>query len=118
MKKLCLFILAAVLGGQSVVTPVSLADVAGDGAVHAVAATGTAYSVTITSASSNSTTNCGSTAISGCVRTGDSNISTSRGQYLTPGQSAEWKPQQQRYNLSSIYYLVQSGDKISISMTQ
>lgn len=97
-------------------TPGTIADIAGDGSAHAVAASGNAGTITFCSPPSNATTNCGATAISGCVRIGDSNISTTRGMYLVPGACGylPWS----RYQLNQWYYLAQVGDKVVISYVQ
>jgi hypothetical protein len=116
MKRLWLLVLVAVLFAQ---TPVTLPDISGDGAVHAVASSGEALTITFYAPPGNSTTNCGATAVSGCVRIGDANISASRGTILLPGATAYLGPLPVPgvtvYQLSEWHYLVQSGDKLIVS---
>jgi hypothetical protein len=116
-KILSLLAICACLLAQN---PATISDIPGDGAAHAVAATGTARWITFISPPSNSTTNCGTSAISGCVRIGDSNISTSRGTILQPGSSGFMLESSGtiRYDLSKWYYLAQSGDKVIITYGQ
>jgi hypothetical protein len=100
----------------------TLADIAGTGTATAIAASGSARWVQIS-------TGCAS-AVTGCfvntnaVRWGDSNISATRGGSIAPGGGQFLPPLPPsggqaaalyRYNLNSIYYLVQVGDKVSIT---
>ena len=122
MKRLLILPILAVLlplSGQEL-SPVTISDISGDGSVHAIAASGTARTITFFALPGNSTTNCGSSAVTGCIRIGDANISTSRGTIMVPGAGAYLgeSPGTQRYTLSSWYYLVQSGDKITIAYTK
>lgn len=102
----------------SAVAPTSIADIAGDGTVRAVGTSQPAYWVLFIAASTNSTTSCTTTVITGCPRVGDSSISTSRGAALVPG-SGLFLPQldpnpEKDYNLASLYTLVQTGDKLHV----
>ena len=108
------------LVGQVFLVPVTLADIAGDGTAHAIASSGSARSITFVSLSSNSTANCNASATSGCVRVGDSSVSTTRGIPLAPGQGYGLLESSgaARYQLSAWFYVVQTGDKISISYVQ
>jgi hypothetical protein len=103
--------------------PHTIADIAGDGAVHAIDPTGTlAQFLQIQAHPHNSTSTCGATAASGCPRIGDASISTTRGSFLLPGSGMFLPPTgvtssgqfRSAYDLSQIYYLVQIGDHISI----
>lgn len=100
--------------------PVTIPDIAGDATVHQVAATGSFRSILIRAADTNSTATCSSTSLAGCVRFGDINISTTRGMYLKPGESSGWieSSGSARRLLSSWYYLVQTGDKLTIIYEQ
>lgn len=97
---------------------VTLADISGDGAVHAISASGTTVRwIQFRSLSTNSTASCSISAITGCVRVGDASISTSRGIFLMPGDGIPILESSGsvRIALNTVYYLVQSGDKISIT---
>jgi hypothetical protein len=98
-------------------SPVTIADISGDGAVHQIASSGTAISITFEAPAGNSTTSCTGNTLTGCVRIGDASISTSRGTYLTPGSTATLPEPggTTRYKLSEWYYLVQTGDKLVIN---
>lgn len=89
MKTIQIFVIALfgfVLQAQTPV--VSPATISGDGAAHAVTATAQrARWIIFIAPATNTTTNCGSGAISACPRVGDSNVSTSRGVPLPPGSS-------------------------------
>lgn len=123
MKKLILLFIFSSLWASAQYGPFTLADISGDGAAHPIASTGAARLIIISALPTNSTTNCGTASVSGCPRVGDSNISTSRGQFLVPGSSMTFPAMppgagDQTYLLSNVYYLVQSGDKISITYVQ
>ena len=122
MKKLLLFFVSTVLYAVTINSP---ATVSGDGAVHAIASSGFARAIIITAWPTNATTNCGSSAVSACPWVGDSNVSTSRGQFLLPGGSLTLPAigsasagAPERYPLAGVFYIVQSGDKISITLVQ
>lgn len=116
---LACFIVALSRGSATIVT---IADISGDGSAHQIAASGSARYIQIFSLNGNASTNCTGNTVSGCVRAGDSNISTSRGFVLYPGGS-QFFPQSDQlsqtdsslYDLSKVYYLAQSGDKITIN---
>lgn len=120
MKRLALLFALVTLASQASIRIVTLADISGDAAAHAVAAIGSAHWISISAAPENTTTNCGSSAHSACVITGDSNISTSRGQWIEPGGSFLYAPlygQTQanfEYDLTTIYYLAPVGAKVTI----
>jgi hypothetical protein len=104
--------------------PTSFPDIAGDGNVHAISslsgAPATARTIQFVAGAGNSTASCSGNTVSGCVRIGDSTISSTRGIYLLPG-AVYYMPESsgaQRYSLSSTYYLIQSGDKLTIQITQ
>lgn len=97
---------------QTGLTVSTVADITGDGSVHALPLSGTARWVQIVASTSNAA----------AVRIGDSNISSSRGipvaagaGYLLPASNYALG---NYYNLASIYYLAQSGDKISVEWGQ
>lgn len=121
MRKLILLALLLTLSAATVTSPTT---VSGDGAVHSIAASGFAKVIIISAWPSNSTATCGTSAISGCPWVGDSNVSTSRGQFLVPGasltlpESHGLNGSQSLYPLAGVFYLVQSGDKISITLVQ
>lgn len=99
-----------------------LADIAGDGAAHAIATSGSAIYVSVTASPANATTTCGTSSIAGCARVGDASTSTSRGQWLVPG-AGKFYPMINPFNaspypLSTIFYLAQSGDKVTICYVQ
>ncbi len=130
MKTLVLIVLALIalafgaVALDAQVKPTTPADIAGDAAVHSITTdTARARLVTIKALSTNSTATCGTSSIAGCVRFGDANISTSRGGYLLPGESYTFPIVGSasgtiNWALAGIYYLVQSGDKISIIYVQ
>ena len=118
MKKLWLLFLVTclTLAAQSLMAPVTLADITGDGSIHAIASSGTARTITIVALSTNTAS----------VRIGDANIGASRGTPIAAGAAAYFSEptgagdaggqiRAVRYNLAGIYYLVQTGDKIAIS---
>jgi hypothetical protein len=83
------------------------ADISGDAAAHAIG-TGAAKWIQIVAPSTNVS----------AVRWGDSNITTSRGGIIAPGggQMLPFRPRvEDRYDLSKVFYLVASGDKVSIT---
>lgn len=115
------FLLALVLLVAQGPTPVTIADITGDGAAHQISSgSGTFRSILFRALDTNSTSTCGTSSVAGCVRFGDANISTSRGMYLKPGESSGWleSPGAARRTLNTWYYLVQSGDKLSIIYEQ
>lgn len=115
-----LFLLVSSLIASAQSTPTSIADISGDGSVHAVASSGFARWIQFSTCTSGAT---GCTANTNVVRLGDSSISTSRGIPVPPGGTMFFPPLPQtpgnearaQYDLSKIYYLVQSGDKLSIT---
>lgn len=104
------------LAGQAI-SPVTLPDISGDGSVHAIATAGTARWITFVSLPTNSTANCSASVVTGCIRVGDSNISNSRGIPIQVGSSFSKleSTSAAREDLTNWYYLVQSGDKLSIT---
>jgi hypothetical protein len=112
-----IFILAASLSAQYVLmAPVSLADITGDAAAHQIASSGTARAITI----------CALAANTAVVRLGNSSITTSKGFPVAAGGCAGYlevngggdaggQIRPARWDLSSIYYLAATGDKVSIS---
>jgi hypothetical protein len=103
------------------VTVTSSADISGDAASHPISAS-VKYAkwILFISLADNSTTNCSSSAHSGCVRIGDSGVNANEGVPLAVGAGLFFPPLQaenvadRRYDLSQIYYLAAVGDKISI----
>jgi hypothetical protein len=94
-------------------TPVTIADGTGNGTASAVGTAGqTAHWIQFTAASTNTST----------IRVGDANISASRGTILGSGVSASnlnyvmpvdgVNPD---YQLSQVFWLAATGDKISIT---
>lgn len=124
MMRLFRFLLAFVLLAalSPARAPHTIPDISGDGAVHAISATPVFASyVQFLAAPGNLSTNCGSNGVSGCPRYGDSNISTSRGGWVTPGSGQMLPPtgvpttsSAYLLDLSQIYYLVQTNDKVTI----
>jgi hypothetical protein len=110
--KYCLLtlVLAGLVFGQNLIVPTTLADITGDGAVHAIAAGGSARWIVFVALSTNVST----------VRLGDSNITTTRGVPVPPGQSFSILESTStfRHSLSGWNYLIQSGDKLSITYGQ
>lgn len=118
MKKLCVTLLFILTLSLTATVTVSITDVSGDAAVHQVASSGTARWIQFIAADTNSTTTCTTTSMAGCPRIGDASISTSRGLALLPG-AGMFLPQEENnqsgnYQLTDVYYLVQTGDKIQI----
>ena len=107
-----LSLLVTAICAQNIVTPFTLADITGDGGVHALASTKTtARTVLVVCKSANSAV----------VQVGDSNVSSSRGTPCAAGAAVSYPPQatiNSYYDLSTIYYLAQSGDKISVQYTR
>lgn len=98
--------------------PTTIADVSGNGTASAIATAGTAHWIMIQAAPTNSTTACSTATYTGCPRVGDSNITTTRGYFLTPGTSIVLPSDRSgdpTIPLNTVYYLVQSGDKITIT---
>jgi hypothetical protein len=106
--KYCLLtlVLAGLVFGQNLITPNTVADITGDGNVHAVATPATGCRYIIFAALSTNTN---------AMRLGDSNITTSRGVPVGPGQSFTLLESPSTFRHGGWYYLVQSGDKISIT---
>lgn len=107
MRKL--LVIAAVLWSScfGAINIASVADVSGDGASHQIASSGTARWVQIVARSTNASV----------VIVGDSAITTTRGVPIAPGGGFMFPASQNSndpYPLSSIYYLAQTGDKVSI----
>ena len=116
----CLF-LAVIVIAQTPPALVTIPDITGDGTVHAISTgSGTFRSILIRALDTNSTATCNSSSVAGCVRYGDSNISTSRGMYLKPGESSGWieSAGSTRRPLNTWFYLIQSGDKLAIIYEQ
>lgn len=109
-----LFVLLALCWAQGPsAKPTSLADITGDSATHQLQSSGSAKWVLIIPLAANAAK----------VRIGDSSTSVSRGVELAPGGGFFMPPlpidtrqsvQQHRYDLSTIYYYVVTGDKISV----
>ena len=121
-----LFVLALILIGfpsapvsvnaqsKGSVTVASIADMTGDGAAHAIqSSVTTARWVVVLASSSNTST----------ARTGDSSISASQGAPILPGGSFMYpaipsapgmRNADQYYDVSAIYYLATTGDKVSV----
>lgn len=118
--RLFAFTLASLVLSAQAPTLVPLTDITGDGLAHAIASTGTFRSITIRSLDTNSTATCSAVSVAGCVRIGDASITTSRGLYLKPGESFGMLESagSSRRRLQDWFYLVQSGDKISIIYEQ
>jgi hypothetical protein len=128
--KSCRFVLflgCALLCAQSSITPVTITDIMGDGMVHPISSLTqypnqdlTARTMTFISSPNNATTTCATgMGVSGCIRIGDATISTSKGLYIMPGQNAynPESPNSGRYHLNAWYFLIQSGDVLTISYT-
>jgi hypothetical protein len=103
-------VLAGLVFGQNFIVPTTLPDITGDGAVHAIASTGSARWIIFAALSTNSSV----------IRLGDSNITTSRGVPVPPGQSFSVFESTStfRHSLAGWDYLIQSGDKLSITYGQ
>lgn len=91
----------------------TLADVTGDGSAHAVSSAIPVRWVLFVSSSTNASE----------IRVGDSSITSSRGAIILAGgglllppmpQAPKMDTKDQYYDLSKIYYLAQTGDKLSI----
>lgn len=94
------------------VTITSTADIAGDGAPHAVASNGGAQWIQFVCPSTNTS----------AVRIGDSTVSTSVGVPCSPGGSffmpvlgLQGVGSNHLYDLSKTFYLIQVGDKLSVT---
>lgn len=92
----------------------TLADIAGDAAPHAIAATGQARWIQFAAPTTNT----------GVVRVGDANISTARGVPVVAGGGMFFPPitvdqredrEAHLYDLSTIKYQVAVGDTVSIT---
>lgn len=112
MKRIyVLLVLAVTLCGQTLVNPNTAPDIAGDGKVHQIAAGGGALWITVCALRNNAT----------AVRLGDSKITTERGIPLEAGACYGLNPPSSpnhRHSLGGWYYLVQKGDKLSITYGQ
>lgn len=114
MKRVFLIFVCGVLFSQ--VVPKTVADVTGDGSAHAVATSGTARWIQFIADPANGA----------AVRIGDSNITTSRGSRVAAGGGLLWPPvscgtanaENCKYVLAQVFYLAQTGDKISITWGQ
>ena len=98
----------------ALVTITSTADIAGDGASHAIATSGAARWIQFVCPSTNTS----------AVRIGDSTVSTSIGIPCAPGGAMLFPALPSSpadgitapvYDLSKVFYLIQSGDKLSIT---
>lgn len=125
MKRLlALFVFAVSLAFAQ--TPViSPATISGDGVAHAVTTTAQrARWIIFIAPATNTTTNCGSGAVTACPRIGDLNVSTSRGVPLPPGSSLMYpyigtpSSNAPGYGLNTIFYVVQSGDTLIVQYAQ
>lgn len=112
MKRLLTIFCTMLLAATAGITPTSMADIAGDGAAHAIAASGSARMIIFACPSTNTSS----------VRIGDSTITTSIGLPCAPGGSVtlpamtpKASVEDTTYPLSSWFYLIQSGDKLSIT---
>jgi hypothetical protein len=110
-KRLLLFLAALWLSCFAAVTPTSMADISGDGNAHAIAASGFARMIIFVCKSTNTS----------AVLIGDSTIATGTGLPCAPGGSVTLPAMPQGaavqdtgYQLSTWFYLIQSGDKLSI----
>ncbi len=102
MKRILLLLISlGLLFAQ--VPVVTIADIAGDGANHAIAAAGTAMWITFVAPTTNTNV----------VRVGDSNISATQGTPVAPGAGLHYPPPLS-YPLSQTYYRIASGDKLTI----
>lgn len=115
---LACFMLIA-FAASALVSPVTIADIAGNSAVTQLKPIGyTARWIVFFAPSGNSNP----------VRVGDSNISSTQGIYLTPGTGYLYPPippdafqptsTNNFYDLSTFYYLVQTGDKVVVTWAQ
>jgi hypothetical protein len=109
MKRLLLLLSSPLL---ALVSVTSTADISGDGTAHQVAASGAARWIQFVCPSTNNS----------AVRLGDSTVSTTvgvpcaaGGSFFLPPIPAEGLGSQHLYDLSKIYYVVQTGDKLSIT---
>ena len=116
MRQFCFLLVALALSCSAMVSPVTIADIAGDGAAHQItSAAGTRASwVQFVAPSTNS----------GIVRIGGSAITTTRGIPIAAGGGMFYPPlpadardnsSDRRYDLTTVYYLIAVGDKLSIS---
>lgn len=114
MKRLAL-LLALAWVSQASITVVTIADISGDGSAHAIATSGSATWIQFVAPSANSA----------AVRIGDANITTSRGISIAAGGGMflpavtrgpfDNQNSDTKYSLPATYYLIQSGDKLSIT---
>jgi hypothetical protein len=110
------FIAVAMLLGVAMAATVvtTISDIAGDGKAHQVAATGSARWIQFVAPAGNSLT----------VRIGDVNVSSTRGVPLAAGAGifmplvTDGTTSDKSYALNSLYYIVQSGDTLSITYGQ
>lgn len=109
-RTICILVLAAIASGQNLIVPTTLADISGDGSVHAFAATGTMRWFTACALAGNTAT----------IRLGDANITTSRGTPLVAGACLGMNESSStfRHSMAGWFYLIQSGDKLSITYGQ
>lgn len=108
---LAVLFVASVANSQITVT--TIADIAGDGNNHAIAASGMARWISFATPITNVNN----------VRDGDANISATQGTIIQPGGSDFWPSIPEEYNeaglhhgysLSNSYYRVASGDTLTI----
>jgi hypothetical protein len=111
MKRLILVFVALVLLTAAQSNLVTIADITGDGANHAISATTLKVRWMLVIADSGNAAD---------VRIGDSNISATRGAVVSAGGGLLLPPStgtssQSQYDLSNIYYRAGTGDKISVT---
>lgn len=100
---------------QASIAVVTIADISGTGTATAIAASGSATWIQFVAPAANSA----------AVRIGDANITTSRGTPIAAGGGFFLPPvtrgpfdnqnSDTKYSLPVTYYLIQSGDKLSIT---
>jgi hypothetical protein len=109
---------SALLFAQTPTVPATLADLVGDAGVHPVSATTLIVRLADLTAASGNAAAC---------RIGDASISlASRGQIVAAGGSYHYgslpalltAPDIQKWDLSKIYYVCGSGDKLSVQYAQ
>jgi hypothetical protein len=112
MRRLLIIGLMA-LCSQGAISVATIADISGTGSPTQLATTGVARWIVFQAPSTNSSN----------VRVGDASITTTQGIFLAPGGTMFYPPiglvanqtEDTRYNLANVYYLVQSGDKLTIN---
>lgn len=93
---------------QAPFTIVTFTDITGTGANVQLASSGTCKWIQFIAPTANTNN----------TRVGDINISTTRGAYMAPGSGFAFLPSPSGagvYSLSTVYTLVQAGDKLSVT---